>query len=241
MTLIIPISIALAAGCATTGRELDPSVRVTISETTPAPGARLDGKSVVRVVANYSLAKVEPGKDQIRVAFKTVDGHSVEPSHYVLSKSRGQVTFEVACKQLLWMGLEQPLKMYLVLDRWEGPGSRRALAISKVVTFDAQLAKFLPPGVGKDLLLTDVRNDRRYKSRFLPKLDRPGMVVSGMFKLCVDEDGQMFSVNVLKSADPFVDADWMALMHTWQHRPYTIGGRPVPYCYPMRLEVRSQN
>jgi protein TonB len=108
------------------------------------------------------------------------------------------------------------------------------------VPTQTETAKFLPPSVGKGQLITDY-NDPRYRPRLPPALNRAGMVVWGLFKLCVTATGSVSSVQVMKSADKLVDNEWSALLKTYQHRPYSIGGRPVPYCYPMRLEVRSQN
>jgi hypothetical protein len=56
----------------------------------------------------------------------------------------------------------------------------------------------------------------------------------------VDNEGDVYSVTILESADPLVDRDWVALMRTLKHGTYRIDGQPVPFCYPMRLEVRSQ-
>jgi protein TonB len=104
-----------------------------------------------------------------------------------------------------------------------------------------ETAKFLPPSIGKGQLISDMVNDPRYRPHLPPALNRAGMVVWGLFKLCVTAQGSVQSVQVLKSADKLVDGEWIALLKTLQHRPYSIGGRPVPYCYPLRLEVKSQN
>jgi protein TonB len=109
------------------------------------------------------------------------------------------------------------------------------------VPTQTESAKFLPPSIGKGQLISDMVNDARYRPHLPAALNRAGMVVWGLFKLCVTAQGSVQNVQVLKSADPLVDKDWVALLKTLQHRPYSIGGRPVPYCYPMRLEVRSQN
>jgi len=108
------------------------------------------------------------------------------------------------------------------------------------VPVQQETAKFLPPSIGKGQLISDP-NDPRYRPHLPPALNRAGMVVWGLFKLCVTAQGTVQSVQVLKSADKLVDNEWVALLKTYQHRPYSIGGRPVPYCYPLRLEVRSQN
>jgi protein TonB len=109
------------------------------------------------------------------------------------------------------------------------------------VPVQQETAKFLPPSVGKGQMISDMQNDPRYRPHLPPALNRAGMVVWGLFKLCVTAQGTVGSVQVLKSADKLVDNEWVALIKTLQHRPYSIGGRPVPYCYPLRLEVRSAN
>jgi protein TonB len=103
-----------------------------------------------------------------------------------------------------------------------------------------ETAKFLPPSIGKGQLISDMQNDPRYKPHLPAVLNRSGMTVQGLFKLCVTAQGTVSSVQILKSADKLVDNEWVALLKTLQHRPYSIGGRPVPYCYPMSLQVRSQ-
>ena len=108
------------------------------------------------------------------------------------------------------------------------------------VPTQTETAKFLPPSVGKGQALVDW-NDPRYRPHLPPALNRAGMVVWGLFKLCVTAQGNVATVQILKSADALVDKDWSALLKTVPHKPYSIGGRPVPYCYPLRLEVRSQN
>jgi hypothetical protein len=82
-------------------------------------------------------------------------------------------------------------------------------------------------------------NDPRYKPQLPPSLNQPGLVVWGLFKVCVDPGGDVFAVRILKSADPEVNERWKATIRGWKHRPYQVDGKPVSYCYPMRLEVRS--
>jgi hypothetical protein len=65
--------------------------------------------------------------------------------------------------------------------------------------------------------------------------------VWGLFKICVTEDGAVKDVKCIKSADPLVDADWAALIkNQWKYKPYSINGRPVPFCYTLRLAVQSR-
>jgi protein TonB len=102
-------------------------------------------------------------------------------------------------------------------------------------------ATLLPPRVGAGQLISDVLHDSRYTPSLPPQLNRAGMVVWGLFKICVSIEGKVTEVKIVKGADPLVDGPWIEKIRTWQYRPYSINGRPVPYCYPMRLEVRSSN
>jgi protein TonB len=102
-------------------------------------------------------------------------------------------------------------------------------------------ATLLPPRVGSGQLFSDVLHDPRFTPTLPPQLNRAGMVVWGLYKICVSVAGQVTDVKTVKPADALVDGAWIAKIRTWQYRPYSINGRPVPYCYPMRLEVRSSN
>jgi protein TonB len=104
-----------------------------------------------------------------------------------------------------------------------------------------QTTTLLPPRVGAGQLISDVLHDPRYTPTLPPQLNRAGMVVWGLYKICVSIGGQVTDVKVVKPADALVDGPWIQKIKTWQYRPYSINGRPVPYCYPMRLEVRSSN
>jgi hypothetical protein len=92
--------------------------------------------------------------------------------------------------------------------------------------------------VGKGQLLSDMVNDPRYRPHVPLALAVPGSVYWGLYKICVDSEGKVHSVTPLKNAHPDLDESWMALIRTLEHRPYTIGGKQLPFCYPLRLEVR---
>ena len=73
----------------------------------------------------------------------------------------------------------------------------------------------------------------------VPQVKLPNKVW-GLWKVCVDTEGAVYEVTLLKSAHPLVDDKWSALLRTWPHRPYTLSGVAVAYCYPIRLEVRPR-
>jgi hypothetical protein len=98
--------------------------------------------------------------------------------------------------------------------------------------------KFLPPKTGAAQRLADIR-DPRYSPTLRPEYRRVGAVYWALFKVCVSPSGQVDRVRLLKSTGVNdVDGDWQKSIEGWPHRPYLINGQPVPFCYPMRVEVR---
>jgi periplasmic protein TonB len=96
------------------------------------------------------------------------------------------------------------------------------------------------PSVGASYRLTDLE-DPRYRPSLPSAINRPGMSVWGVFRICVAADGHVTEVTVIKSADALVDNDWVAKMKTWRYRPYSVDGRPVPFCHPARIVVNVKS
>jgi protein TonB len=99
--------------------------------------------------------------------------------------------------------------------------------------------KMLAPNIGSGQLAINPSQDP-YKPRMPAALNRAGNTIWGLFKICVAESGGVKDVKVVKSADPLADADWMGKIRTWRYKPYSINGRPVPFCYTLRLQVSAQ-
>jgi protein TonB len=97
------------------------------------------------------------------------------------------------------------------------------------------------PNVGTGQRKCDMQNDPQYKPGLPPALNRAGMVVWGLFKVCVTAQGAVDKVTMIKPADPLVNDMWMAKLKACPYKPYSVNGRAVPFCHPVRLEVRSQN
>jgi outer membrane biosynthesis protein TonB len=97
----------------------------------------------------------------------------------------------------------------------------------------------LPPSIGSGQRLTDL-SDPRYRPTLPPSLNRSGMTVWGIYRICVSAAGKVKDVKVIKSADQLVDNSWCEIIHRWEYRPYSIDGRAVPFCHAARIEVRSQ-
>jgi outer membrane biosynthesis protein TonB len=76
--------------------------------------------------------------------------------------------------------------------------------------------------------------------RVLDECKRPGAACWGLFKVCVSTEGRVTNVETLRSSGfPEVDGIWKDKMKTWLHKPFEKNGRPVPYCYPVKMEVRA--
>ena len=108
-------------------------------------------------------------------------------------------------------------------------------------TGDNTAPVMLAPNIGTGQLLSDVKNDPSVKPALPPQLNRAGMTVWGLFKICVSAQGAITSVNVMKPADPLVDSDWMAKIRLWKDKPDSVNGRPVPFCTPVRVQVTATN
>jgi hypothetical protein len=107
-------------------------------------------------------------------------------------------------------------------------------------TGDSTAPVMLAPNIGTGQNITDMA-DPRFKPSLPPQLNRAGMSVWGLFKICVSAAGSVTSVNVMKPADPLVDADWQAKMRLWKYKPYSVNGRAVPFCTPVRVQVTATN
>ena len=99
---------------------------------------------------------------------------------------------------------------------------------------------FLPPSAGSVQRLSDI-NDPRFRPTLPPPLQRIGVTIWALFRICVSVEGQVTDVRVMKSADPTVDGGWVKTVRSWVYRPYLLNGHPVPFCHAARIEVRAQN
>ena len=237
-------TLAVSAACATL-----PDAKLAMTSATPTPGSPVGADTTLRIGVFYQVDQLAKGQDGVAALFKTQDGGRWEAARQVITEPSGRLVFELSGAELSRnAALVQPYQVRFVLDRRTGPGQTQTLKDTGAFYFarppeqteeQEKTARFVPPSVGKGQLLSDMVNDPRYKPQLPPALNKNGMVVWGTFKLCVDTAGDVFAVKILRSADPLVDADWVSVLRRLKHLPYTIAGQAVPYCYPLRLEVRS--
>lgn len=119
---------------------------------------------------------------------------------------------------------------------------------------DVEDAIFVAPNIGVSQRLSDVTKSP-HKPTLPPELAVPGAVYWGLYKICVDRAGKVGSIGVLRGAsraDPEaglpevgpvrsrgkVDIWWIQIVRGWSYRPYEVNGRVVPFCHPLRIEVR---
>lgn len=99
--------------------------------------------------------------------------------------------------------------------------------------------KMLSPAVGQEQILTDPATDPRYRVPIPATLNRAGVVMFAVVKICVNRQGAVNDVKITKSMDPSVDQAMKQKIMTWKYKPFTVDGRPVPFCYSLRYEHRA--
>jgi hypothetical protein len=106
---------------------------------------------------------------------------------------------------------------------------------------DQQGRLVLSPEAGEMLRLSDIQK-APHRPTLPPHLNRAGMVLWGLYKLCLGANGQVTKVTTMKRADDDgLDIAWAQVMRTWLHKPYLVDGVPTPVCYVRRLEVRAES
>ena len=73
-----------------------------------------------------------------------------------------------------------------------------------------------------------------------PAYKRAGVSLQALLKICVDAQGGVRSVQVLRGISAAVDADIVATIKRWRYTPHAINGRPVPFCYAANFVFQVQ-
>ena len=97
----------------------------------------------------------------------------------------------------------------------------------------------LPPQVAKEMLLIDP-NDDRYRVQLPPALERAGVSLFAIVRLCANNQGAVTEVRVLKGAGPAIDPQIPTVLRRWRYRPLLLNGRPTPFCTMLRYEVTAR-
>jgi len=121
-----------------------------------------------------------------------------------------------------------------------GPGIKGG-TISGTGTADAPAdppQQFLPPNVGRGQLAIDPQADR-YRAHLSPLIQRSGMALSALLKVCVDRDGNVVDVKMLTKVSDEIDAAFISAIRTWRYKPYMVGTHTVPFCTSVRYQVAT--
>lgn len=57
-------------------------------------------------------------------------------------------------------------------------------------------------------------------------------------RICVNAQGTVSSVRILKPSIPVIDLQIPKVIPRWKYKPYLVAGQPTPFCYPMNYRVR---
>jgi periplasmic protein TonB len=98
---------------------------------------------------------------------------------------------------------------------------------------------FVAPNIASGQLAIDPQA-APYRVTLPPALNRAGMRLWLLAKICVRSDGQVERVSLIRGADSTLDPLVVATLKTWRYRPYSVNGRPVPFCTNVRYEIATQ-
>jgi TonB family protein len=96
--------------------------------------------------------------------------------------------------------------------------------------------RMVGPHVAQAQLAIDPHVDP-YRVRLPAALISARFSLTVLVKICVRATGDVDSVTVLRSNEPTLNATVVSVLHTWRYRPFTIDGRPVPFCSTVNYQI----
>jgi hypothetical protein len=107
----------------------------------------------------------------------------------------------------------------------------------------------LTPEAGSKLLVTDVQRPP-HKLTLPAELAKPGWGFWGLYKICVDPQGKVAAVKILRTATTHgsitpvpplnnLNQHWIEIVKGWQYRPHQVGGQARPFCYVAKLDLEQ--
>jgi hypothetical protein len=98
--------------------------------------------------------------------------------------------------------------------------------------------QFLPPNLARRQLAIDPQAEP-HRAHLSPLVQRSGMRLAALLKVCVDRDGNVVDTKMLTSVSSEVDAAFISAIRTWRYTPYVVAGRPVPFCTSVRYQLSA--
>ncbi len=103
---------------------------------------------------------------------------------------------------------------------------------------DGPSTRFLAPHVAQAQLAIDPHADP-YRVHLPPALASARISVWALVKICVKASGEVESASILESSEASLDATIVSVMRGWRYRPFTLDGRPVPFCSNVRYQITA--
>jgi TonB family protein len=72
------------------------------------------------------------------------------------------------------------------------------------------------------------------------QLRKPGAVYRLLIKVCVSTSGNVDKLTVMQPSDTLANEEALRVLKTWRFRPFMVNGTPAPFCYPQRIEFRTE-
>jgi hypothetical protein len=229
------------ASCATSGpppQPRRPDRRIHIASI--APMGPFAAETRIKITVVYLVEDFQPGRDRVAFLLSTKMGPPIRVGAVPLLDGNGQFWVEFSGADLLKdTAVARPLQIHFALQRQDPGQAFLAIVDSRVALLELP-GPLLSSKDAQAQLLVDVAHDPRYAVSLPPALNRSGMRVWGLYRVCVDRAGQVSDVETWLNADRLVDAAWMAKIRSWRYQPYLVDRQPVPFCHPIRIEVQSQ-
>lgn len=97
--------------------------------------------------------------------------------------------------------------------------------------------KLLTTKAGHSLLAVNPQV-RPYKVNVPEEYVARGDEYVAQIRICVNAQGTVSSVKILKPSIPVIDLQIPQVIPRWKYKPYLLNGKPTDFCYPMNYRVR---
>jgi hypothetical protein len=98
--------------------------------------------------------------------------------------------------------------------------------------------QFLPPNVARGQLAIDPQAEQ-YRAHLPAIVQRSGMALAALMKVCVDRNGAVVEVKMLRGVSSEIDAAFISAIRTWRYKPFMVGDHTVPFCTSVHYQVSN--
>ena len=79
-----------------------------------------------------------------------------------------------------------------------------------------------------------------YMIHLPPPLVRANVSYTALVSICVSAEGKVTSARLMRPVDPAIDPQIPVVLSRWRYHPYTIDGKPVSFCWPLKYLINSK-